>query len=497
VSIVDDATGQPTAARVYQTAADGKPYTPVESYERVSQLRRRLFHAEGRYTTDVPAGSLTIDVVKGFEYLPAKITAQVAAGQTTEIRVPLRRLINLKVRGWYSGSNHVHMNYAGNLRNTPENLFLMAAAEDADVISLQIANKDNRVLDYQHFVPGQAHHPLSTRDRIMHVGQEYRPPFYGHIALFNLQKHLVSPFVTGYEGTGVESLYPSNTDILRYARQQGGIGSYVHPYTGATDPLESTLGTAKSLPVDVALGAVSYHELWSQSAGDAPLMVWYRLLNCGFRVPVTGGEDSISNLHNIELVASVRGYFHLGGRPLTWDNWMKTMLSGRGFVTNGPLIEFTMNGRMPGEELAIDPGDRIQLKADVHSLAPLERVEVVRNGEVVHSAALAEGGKRAQVDVSLEVKASGWYSVRAIGAARSFPVENSRPQAVTNPVFVIAGGQAIRDRSSAEYFVKWIDRLTAMANAHPGWRNEREKAHVMGQFAEARAIYVQRAVEAR
>jgi hypothetical protein len=94
------------------------------------------------------------------------------------------------------------MNYAGNLHNTPENVMFMNAAEDADVIGLQIANKDNRILDYQHFTPGQSQHPLSTRDRIMHVGQEYRPPFYGHIALFNLREHLISPFLTGYEGTG-------------------------------------------------------------------------------------------------------------------------------------------------------------------------------------------------------------------------------------------------------------------------------------------------------
>ena len=180
----------------------------VESYERLSQLRRRLFHTAGRYVAEVPAGSLTIEAVKGFEYLPAKVTTQVAAGQTVDVRVPLRRMVNLKAKGWFSGSNHVHMNYAGNLHNTPENIFLMNAAEDADVIGLQIANKDNRVLDYQHFVPGQAHHPLSTQDRIMHVGQEYRPPFYGHISLFNLQKHLISPFLTGYEGTGIESLYP-------------------------------------------------------------------------------------------------------------------------------------------------------------------------------------------------------------------------------------------------------------------------------------------------
>ena len=287
---------------MYHTAADGKPHTPDDAYERVSQLDRRLFHTRGEYRTDAPAGPLTIEVVKGFEYEPAKVTVQVAAGQTTTVRVTLRRMVNLKAKGWYSGSNHVHMNYAGNLHNTPENIFMMNAAEDADVIGLQIANKDNRILDYQFFVPGQAQHPLSTPQRIMHVGQEYRPPFYGHISLFNLQKHLISPFVTGYEGTGVESLYPSNTDIFRYAKEQGGIGAYVHPYSGARDPLETTLGTAKTLPVDVALGAVSYHELWSQSAGDAPLMVWYRLLNSGFRVPVTGGEDSISNLHDIELV---------------------------------------------------------------------------------------------------------------------------------------------------------------------------------------------------
>jgi TolB protein len=226
-------------------------------------------------------------------------------------------------------------------------------------------------------------------------------------------------------------------------------------------------------------------------------MVWYRLLNTGFRVPVTGGEDSISNLHNIELVASVRGYFHLGDQPLTWANWMQAMLSGRGFVTNGPLVEFTVNGKMPGEELALKSGQRIQLTADVHSLAALERVEVVRNGEVFHTATLAEAGRRAQVDVPIEVKSSGWYSVRAIGPARSFPVENTRPQAVTNPVYVIVNNQPIRDRASAEYFVKWIDRLTQMATEHPGWRSEREKAHVMGQFAEARAIYVKRAAEAQ
>ena len=496
VNVSVEADGRATEARVYQRASDGKPHTPDDAYERVSQLDRRLFHTRGRYSTEVPAGPLTIEAVKGFEYMPSKVVVDVKPGQSIDVRVPLKRHTNLKAAGWHSGSNHVHMNYAGNLHNTPENMFMMAAAEDVDVIGLQIANKDNRILDYQHFVPGRSQHPLSTPQRIMHVGQEYRPPFYGHIALFNLQKHLISPFVTGYEGTGVESLYPSNTDIFRYAKQQGGIGSYVHPYSGARDPLETTLGTAKTLPVDVALDAVSYHELWSQNAGDAPLMVWYRLLNNGFRVPVTGGEDSISSLHDIELVGSVRGYFHLGKEPLTWANWMKAMLSGRGFVTNGPLIEFTLNGRLPGSELALSEPGEIRIDVSVASSAGLDRVDVIRNGDVLQSFPM-KGAKQIGIGFGTPVTQSGWYAVRAIGANRTFPVENTRPQAQTNPVYVIVGGKPIRDRASAEYFIKWIDKLTEMATAHPGWRSEKEKAHVLGQFAEARAIYQKRAAESQ
>ena len=53
------------------------------------------------------------------------------------------------------------MNYAGNLHNTLENLMMMSAAEDQDIVLEQIANKDNRILDHQFFVPGGGPHPLS------------------------------------------------------------------------------------------------------------------------------------------------------------------------------------------------------------------------------------------------------------------------------------------------------------------------------------------------
>jgi TolB protein len=272
----------------------------------------------------------------------------------------------------------------------------------------------------------------------------------------------------------------------------------VHPYYGDADPLETGLGTAKTFPVDVALGAVSYHELWSQSAGDAPLNVWYKILNTGFRIPVTGGEDSISSMHRVELVASVRGYFNLGVGQLSWANWMKALLAGRGFVSNGPLIEFTANqGVMPGQEIALPAGGgTVTFHGVLTSNAPLERFELVSMGQVVHTAPLAADKQHGAFDLPMTIEKSGWYSLRAVGANNTFPVENTRPLAVSNPIYVIVGGQVIRDRASAEYFVKWVDVVTRMASEHPGWRSDKEKTHVLDQFKEARDIYVKRAAEA-
>jgi hypothetical protein len=249
--------------------------------------------------------------------------------------------------------------------------------------------------------------------------------------------------------------------------------------------------------VDVALESLSYHELWSQSAGDAVLAVWYHALNNGFRVPVTGGEDSISSLHRVELVGVSRGYFHLGDQPFTWENWMKALLAGKGFVTNGPLLEFSANDAGMGEQLVLPAGGgRVTFRGTLHSMVGVERFELVSMGQVVHTIPLTGDKRTTTFELPLDVKASGWYSLRAIGRPSTFPVENTRPQAVTNPIYVMVGSQPIRSAASADYFVRWIDKLTAMAEKDPGWRSDREKAHVLGQFREARDIYVARGREA-
>jgi hypothetical protein len=489
-------TGRPTPARIHLTASDGKHYTPTDAYSRVTGAGDRVFHQNGSVRVEVPAGAVTIEAVKGFEYELVKTTVQVVEGKVAQADLTLKPMTNFSARGWYSGSTHVHMNYAGNLHNTLENLMMMSAAEDQDMVNEQIANKDNRILDHQYFVPGGKAHPLSTRDRVLVVGQEYRPPFYGHVFMFLLRDHLISPFTTGYEGTAIESLYPSNTDILRKAKAQGATVGYVHAFgtqtadrSGGNDPLNADLAGAKGFIVDAALRTTDAVE-WSNS-GTAGFYPWYAVLNNGLRVTAVGGEDSISSMHRSKLVGSARTYVYTGERGLDADAWFEGLRRGRAFVTTGPLVELTVNGRMPGEEAKLPAsGGETAIVARVRSITPLERVTLIFNGEIVETIPLSADRRSAQFSKTLKLTRSGWYHLRAEGTPKErYPLDTTFAQGFTNPVWVTVGDRPVRSAEAASYCLTWIDKLQQMAEAWPGWRSQKEKNHVYAQFDEARAVY--------
>jgi hypothetical protein len=486
-------SGAVTAARIHLTAADGKFYAPADAYARVSGAGDHVFHSSGSFTVELPEGNTRLVAVKGLEFRPQTLEVDIAAGETTDATVRLERFADMAAAGWYSGSTHVHMNYAGNLHNTLENLMMMSAAEDQDIVNEQIANKDNRILDHQFFVPGGGPHPLSQPDRILVVGQEYRPPFYGHVFMFGLRDHLISPFTTGYEGTAIESLYPSNTDMFRKAKEQGATVGYVHAFGGAGDPLEGNLGGAKGFMVDAALGTTDAVE-WS-GAGTAGFFPLYAAWSNGLRVTAVGGEDSISNLHRSKLVGSVRTYVNTGDRGLDMDAWFEGLRAGRAFVTTGPLLELTVNGRMPGETVELpEGGGTVEIQARARSLTPLASAELVFN---VQPIAQTDGPGPLTFSRSLEVTESGWLHLRAHGdRANRFPLDASYAQAFTNPVWITVGGLPPRSRESADYSIRWIDKLREMAEAWPGWRSQAEKDHVFAQFDDARTIFQRFAEEA-
>jgi hypothetical protein len=118
-------------------------------------------------------------------------------------------------------------------------------------------------------------------------------------------------------------------------------------------------------------------------------------------------------------------------------------------------------------------------------------VFLVYNGAAVENVPLAPDRKSGRLRMTFWAERSGWFHLRAEGRPEErYPLDTDYAQAFTNPVWVTVGGKPPRDRASAEYALRWIDKLQQMAEAWPHWRSDKEKAHVFGQFDEARAVYL-------
>jgi len=151
---------------------------------------------------------------------------------------------------------------------------------------------------------------------------------------------------------------------------------------------------------------------------------------------------------------------------------------------------------MSGGEVRLQgSGGKVTVRGRVQSLAPVDRIELVFKGRVVDSIPPGDG-KSIQFTREIPVTESGWITLQVSGTRVAPPIDDAYPQATTNPVWLLLADRPVRSADSAQYFIRWIDKLTAMAEAHPGWRSDKEKGHVLSQFAEARKVYERLAAEA-
>ena len=204
------------------------------------------------------------------------------------------------------------MNYGGAYHNTPSRLAFQARAEDLDLVENLIVNKEGRIPDIAYPV---GRDPASTAATIIVHDQEFHTSVWGHLGLLGLRDHVLLPGYAGYAGTAAASLAPTNAEVADLGRAEGAVIGYVHPFDSDPDPADTTKPLTAEFPVDVALGKVDYYE--ALGFVDDPMAtahVWYRMLNCGFRLPAGAGTDAMANFASLRgPVGMNRVYVHTGG----------------------------------------------------------------------------------------------------------------------------------------------------------------------------------------
>jgi len=478
--------GEPVASRITVYAADELAYAPRDGSALAKitwSAGEPFFYGPGEQTLRLPAGKARVRAVLGLESEPAEAEIEIRPGEATQATLDLDRFADLPAQGWWAADSHIHANYNDHEIMTPADMLLQTAGEDLNLANLMVANSTGAHIHDESYFEGKPHR-LSTPRHTLRWIEEMRSNFYGHMCLPGIQK-LVKPLYTGFADSPQPYDDPPNYYQAKAAQEAGGVASYAHPgYRFTDDPFTMS---ARELPVDAALGAVEAMDVLSNSNERAVLPYYYRLLNSGLRLVISGGSDSFTNRRRHWLAGGQRVYVHTGRPEFDDREWIDAYRTGRSFATNGPLLEFSVDGRPAGSEIEIEPGRTLAVEASAQSLAPMARLEIVINGEVV---AGADGpGRELRVSHAWTADGPAWIAARVDGDYDPLVVNDARLFAHTTPVWALRDGKRYVDPEAARFFVGWIDRLIAGVQERGKFPNERRRQAVTDLFRQAQDYY--------
>ena len=256
-------------------------------------------------------------------------------------------------------------------------------------------------------------------------------------------------------------------------------------------------------------------KLVPEMSANSGLRMWYRYLNCGYPLTATAGTDKMTTF---VTVGANRVYAHVEGE-FTYQSWIDGLKRGRTFVSNNPMLTFTVNGQQAGSALALRSGkDRVlQIHARAESQLPYDRLEIVRNGDVIASA--TPSGKLHQSEIHLEypLRGSGWIAARALEDLHRYPAVEfdrvhsaegtllsslygtRRPEKVfahTSPVYAILDGKPIRSWDDAQYYIRYLEHAMDWLKQEARFASAEDRKSSIEAFQQGKALYEKRAREA-
>jgi hypothetical protein len=428
VEVVDRSTGERVPSRVRFTAVDGRYLAPVGHRDEVNPgfyedtggdliLGSSAYaYVPGRFAIELPVGAVEVEVVGGFDRAPHRARIEIDPS-TSRLELPLARPIDLHAGRWVTADSHVHF-------LAPSTALLQAAAEDVDLVNLLAAQWGDLFTNVTDVPWGSMADPSGRR--IVVVGTENRQNMLGHLALLGAHRPVI-PFSSAGapEGRLSGALGVLLADWADRCRADGGLVVAAHfplPYA--------------EIAADIVAGKIDAIETQALAPGldDPSVREWYRFLNLGYRLPVVAGTDKMS----AEVpIGAVRTYTHLlTDEPLTFESWASAVRAGRTFVTSGPILELSVDGREPGDVIHLRSSSRLEVEARARAAqAVVSDLELVVNGRVV-AATSAPPATELALHETVEFEAGSWIAARSRSPHEIESAFATSMAAHTSPVYV-------------------------------------------------------------
>ncbi|HUT35906.1 MAG TPA: CehA/McbA family metallohydrolase [Planctomycetota bacterium] len=482
-SIVRKSDGTPLAAKLYVEDGKGRLYVvPGEANYRTQSwyafLQPRYSYADGQFTIPLPPGWCRVTAMKGYGHKNWQKGLEAKADEPTECKVELEPLCPVEEDGWLAADMHLH----------GKTTLAMLRAEDVNVaMNCHYSSHQPRELPLYRESSDATHLACS--------GQEIEHWNFGNVFYFGIPTTVLDP----------KTPTPELTPFFHYDEQCHKMGGVTIRYLRARPFAPKGGGQQQpELAVSAALGLMDLWSVldnsmqnllddpkakWSGDGWDGqPLYehtykTWYALLNCGLRVPASGG----TSWQRLSRIGFNRVYARCP-EPLSVKAFAAALKRGDGFVTNGPLLWLKVNGRLPGDGLALDAPAEVKVSLELASRHPVGLVQILCNGEVAAERKLEKFDGRLSWEKAFRVDAPCWFAARCFGTTKPrYPHSASHNQfAHTSPLVVTVGGKRPASGRDAARFVAEIDALVEFAPSIP---TPDLRARALEAYANARQFF--------
>jgi hypothetical protein len=401
----------------------------------------------GETRIDLPVGKVYVEVSKGFEIRPVRRMIEVTA-ETQEVVIEIQKVLPWREKGWVTADTHVHF-------LSPMSALLEGSAEGVNVVNLlasQWGELMTNVGDFDGRTTWGSKEAGGDGEYLVRVGTENRQHVLGHISLLGYHGEIIAPMTTGGPdesalGDPIEILL---TEWARQCKKQGGLVVIPH----FTEPRAEQAASIVSGDVD-AIEMTSWGVLYG-GIDPYSLSDWYRYLNCGYLVAAVGGTDKMSAS---TAVGTVRTYARIGpNSALTYEAWMEAVRRAETFVTYGPLLELTVDGKPMGSRIQMPSnGGTVDVTWRVASVTiPMSRVELIVNGEIRESLAISPEEESGHWSVNIDK--SSWIALLVRGHYADKPEIIA---AHSSPIMVDVEGSPMLPEADAVTILEQIEGALA------------------------------------
>lgn len=507
-----DEHGDLSPCRGWVDAAGRRLFQPDQPPTVTPYARDSSFSCDGTFVMTVPAGTAVVHIEKGKEYRPVDVALELKAEESIEKTVQIERWIDMPSTGWYSADLHVHLGY-----DDPRVLTQLALADDVHLVPSFTYWLRGRGESWHPRWPGAGFQTplmidprhLVTRNNIEieRINRDADPgATIGATFLFNLKQ----PVTAAHYGEH----FPTDAELCRLARQHspGSVfdsdkPSWAETVIGAALGMLDTVQVCHNHYYRSSTGPGGYGMIGPLAVGESNAAVgdglfhrtnslYYRFLNCGFRLGVSGGSaigvKAMPTGHH-RVYAQIEG-------PITAEKMWQSIKAGRTFATTGPMLKLSVDDHGIGATISVDTGNPrpLTVRTSLQSIESVEALQIVQDGRLVASRKLI--GERPQpvlqseLELKLSPRRSGWIASRVLYRAP----DGLLRQAHTSPIYLTVDGRPTAAAPDARYMLRWIDRLVEVAHSEPErFPDDDSRNAVLATYTQAQSRYQQIIDQAR